>query len=304
MYKLIKLLFSRSNKKKISAESLFTRDLKRIFKKNLDQDFLLNLEALLLKADIGPKYTEQLINSLNKLQDNSDISAEKIKLYLKSEIKKMLKNAHASVKIQHKPYVILASGVNGSGKTTSLGKLAYKFAQENKKVVIVAADTFRAAAADQIGNWADQAGVKLFRAEKEEADPASLAYKALEYAQKENYDIVLIDTAGRLQNNQNFMNQLAKIVRVIKKLDEQAPHLSLLVLDSTTGQNSLKQMEVFKAASLINGLIMTKLDGTAKGGCLVALVQEYNVPVYFMGIGEGLDDLVEFNVDKYLEQLF
>ncbi|MFZ8865295.1 MAG: signal recognition particle-docking protein FtsY [Rickettsiales bacterium] len=304
MYKLIKLLFSRSNKKKISAESLFAKDLKKIFKKNLDQDFLLNLEALLLKADIGPKYTEQLINSLNKLQDNSDISAEKIKLYLKSEIKKMLKNAHASVKIQHKPYVILASGVNGSGKTTSLGKLAYKFAQENKKVVIVAADTFRAAAADQIGNWADQAGVKLFRAEKEGADPASLAYKALEYAQKENYDIVLIDTAGRLQNNQNFMNQLAKIVRVIKKLDEQAPHLSLLVLDSTTGQNSLKQMEVFKAASLINGLIMTKLDGTAKGGCLVALVQEYNVPVYFMGIGEGLDDLVEFNVDKYLEQLF
>ncbi len=304
MYKLIKLLFSRSNKKKISAESLFAKDLKKIFKKNLDQDFLLNLEALLLKADIGPKYTEQLINSLNKLQDNSDISAEKIKLYLKSEIKKMLKNAHASIKIQHKPYVILASGVNGSGKTTSLGKLAYKFAQENKKVVIVAADTFRAAAADQIGNWADQAGVKLFRAEKEGADPASLAYKAVEYAQKENYDIVLIDTAGRLQNNQNFMNQLAKIVRVIKKLDEQAPHLSLLVLDSTTGQNSLKQMEVFKAASLINGLIMTKLDGTAKGGCLVALVQEYNVPVYFMGIGEGLDDLVEFNVDKYLEQLF
>ena len=304
MYKLIKLLFSRSNKKKISAESLFAKDLKRIFKKNLDQDFLLNLEALLLKADIGPKYTEQLINSLSKLQDNSDISAEKIKLYLKSEIKKMLKNAHASVKIQHKPYVILASGVNGSGKTTSLGKLAYKFAQENKKVVIVAADTFRAAAADQIGNWADQAGVKLFRAEKEGADPASLAYKAVEYAQKENYDIVLIDTAGRLQNNQNFMNQLAKIVRVIKKLDEQAPHLSLLVLDSTTGQNSLKQMEVFKAASLINGLIMTKLDGTAKGGCLVALVQEYNVPVYFIGIGEGLDDLVEFNVDKYLEQLF
>ena len=304
MYKLIKLLFSRSNKKKISAESLFAKDLKKIFKKNLDQDFLLNLEALLLKADIGPKYTEQLINSLNKLQDNSDISAEKIKLYLKSEIKKMLKNAHASIKIQHKPYVILASGVNGSGKTTSLGKLAYKFAQENKKVVIVAADTFRAAAADQIGNWADQAGVKLFRAEKEGADPASLAYKAVEYAQKENYDIVLIDTAGRLQNNQNFMNQLAKIVRVIKKLDEQSPHLSLLVLDSTTGQNSLKQMEVFKAASLINGLIMTKLDGTAKGGCLVALVQEYNVPVYFMGIGEGLDDLVEFNVDKYLEQLF
>ncbi|MBT4878268.1 MAG: DUF2075 domain-containing protein, partial [Alphaproteobacteria bacterium] len=213
MFRLIKKLFTKRKKIELAKESIFSKDLNKIFKNKLDQEFLNNLEELLLKADIGPKYTEILITSLNQLEDKNDLNEEKLKLYLKNEIKKLLKDSSAKISITKKPYIILASGVNGSGKTTSLGKLAYKFAKEDKKVVIAAADTFRAGAVAQIDSWAKRAKVKLFKAEKEGADPASLAYKAIEYAQQEDYDIVLIDTAGRLQNNKNFMDQLAKIVR-------------------------------------------------------------------------------------------
>lgn len=304
MFRLIRKLFAKKKKIALAKESIFSKDLNKIFKNKLDQEFLNNLEELLLKADIGPKYTEILITSLNQLEDKNDLNEEKLKFYLKNEIKKLLKDYSAKISITKKPYIILASGVNGSGKTTSLGKLAYKFAQEDKKVVIAAADTFRAGAVAQIDSWAKRANVKLFKAEKEGADPASLAYKAIEYAQQENYDIVLIDTAGRLQNNKNFMDQLAKIVRVIKKFDDSAPHLSLLVIDGTTGQNSLKQVEVFKERSSINGLIMTKLDGTAKGGSLIPIVKEYEVPIYFIGMGEAIEQLYEFDVEQYLDKLF
>jgi len=304
MFGFLKKLFGKKKtlKEKIS-KSLFDGELQKAFKNKIDQDFLNDLEESLLKADIGVRYTEKLVNSLASGDFEGDITYDQIKNHIRAQIKEELSGSEAKLSLDKKPYVILASGVNGSGKTTTLGKLANKLAGEGKKVVVAAADTFRAAAVGQLDVWAKRAGVKLITAEKEGGDPAALAYQALEFAQKEGYDVVLIDTAGRLQNNKNFMDQLGKIVRVLKKLDESAPHLSLLVLDGTTGQNALRQLEGFKEQSMVNGIIMTKLDGTAKGGAIIPIVKEFEVPVYFVGMGEGIDDLYEFNLDEYIKKL-
>mgnify|MGYP003338743731 FL=1 len=193
--------------------------------------------------------------------------------------------------------------MNGSGKTTSLGKLAHYFSKQNYKVLIAACDTYRAAAVAQLKTWSERIGCKFLQSDKEGGDPSALAYKALQLAKQENYDILLIDTAGRLQSKINLMEQLAKMTRVLKKIDQDVPHLSLLVIDGTTGQNALKQLEIFKEYSVINGLIVTKLDGTTKGGIIIPMVQKFQIPVYYVGTGEGIEDIEALDYNKYVNNL-
>lgn len=304
MLKFLQKLFKKSAKKQLTLTNnkILDKKLKNSFKGKFDANIINSLEESLLKADIGVKTTSYLLDSLKEIKiKNQDLDS--LKAFLQEKLSNELIGAEKNIELIKKPLVILASGVNGSGKTTSLGKLAAIYAKENKKVIIAAADTFRAAAVEQINIWAKKSNVRIIEAKNEKSDPAALAYQAVEIAMQENYDIVLIDTAGRLQNNKNFMDQLEKINRVIKKLDDTAPHLSLLVLDGTTGQNSLKQLEKFKEAININGLIITKLDGTAKGGFLVPAYQEFKVPIYYVGVGEKLDDLKKFKIKEYIESL-
>ena len=202
----------------------------------------------------------------------------------------------------HKPFVVLMVGVNGAGKTTTIGKLAKQWREAGKKVLLVAGDTFRAAAVGQLTTWAERAGVPLLTG-AEGADPAALAYQGLERGRAEGADIVLIDTAGRLQNKTGLMDELAKITRVLKKLDDSAPHATLLVLDATAGQNAHSQVELFKQAAQVTGLIVTKLDGSAKGGVLVALAQKAGLPVHAIGVGEGIDDLRPFAAEDFARAL-
>jgi fused signal recognition particle receptor len=201
-----------------------------------------------------------------------------------------------------KPQVVLVVGVNGSGKTTTIGKLASQFKAAGKSVVIAAGDTFRAAAVEQLQVWGDRAGVPVLTA-PEGSDPASLAYDAMTKAQEEGADLLMIDTAGRLQNRQDLMEELAKIVRVIRKKDPDAPHNTLLVLDATTGQNALSQVDTFKKLADVSGLVMTKLDGTAKGGVLVALADKFGLPIHAIGVGEQLDDLAPFDPEDFAKAL-
>ncbi len=201
-----------------------------------------------------------------------------------------------------RPQVVLVVGVNGSGKTTTIGKLASQFKAAGKSVVIAAGDTFRAAAVEQLQIWGDRAGVPVLTA-PEGSDPASLAYDAMAQARKDGVDLLMIDTAGRLQNRADLMEELSKIVRVIRKQDETAPHNTLLVLDATTGQNALSQVEIFQKIADVSGLIMTKLDGTAKGGVLVALADKFGLPIHAIGVGEQIDDLAPFDPEEYAAAL-
>lgn len=303
MFKWLKKLLSKKNTVKSIDSSLFSESLKKSFFNNkINQAFIKSLEESLIKADIGVKKTGELLDKLKQKEFKKNIELTDIKKFLKDEIITDLKPYSKNIEITKKPYVILFNGVNGSGKTTSLGKLANYYTKLGNKVLIAACDTYRAAAVAQLKNWADKVGCKMLESEKTGGDPAALAYKALEIAQKENYDIVLIDTSGRLQNKTNLMDQLGKMIRVIKKIDSDAPHLSLLVIDGTTGQNAIKQLEIFKEYSIINGLIITKLDGTAKGGVIIPIIQEYKVPIYFVTNGEGIENIEIFNPDKFITE--
>ena len=306
MFKWLNKIFSKKNNNisQVIESSIFDQKIKNKFLvNNIDKEFLQNLEANLIKADIGVTQTQHLIAFLQEQKFTKDTSLDDLKEVLNNEIIKLLSPYEKKIELDNKPTVILFNGVNGSGKTTSLGKLAYYFTQKQKKILIAACDTFRAAAVGQLDNWAKQADCKILKPQKEGADPAALAYQALELAQKENYDIVLIDTAGRLQNQKNLMEQLAKITRVLKKLDEQAPHISLLVIDGTTGQNALRQLEIFQEHSLVNGLVVTKLDGTAKGGAIIPMTQKHQIPIYFTGKGEKITDFQEFSAQDFVDNL-
>ena len=301
---LLKKLKKNKKAEKIISESIFNKELKQSFlKNNLNTEFVKTLEETLIKADIGIKETKNIISDINQENFDKNISLEQIKEFLQNKITSNLEEYQQKLEITKTPYVILFNGVNGSGKTTSIGKIAHQLSQQGKKILIVAGDTYRAAAATQLKAWSNKVGCNILQAEKEGADPAALAYKALKLAQDKNYDIVLIDTAGRLQNQKNLMDQLEKISRVLKKLDESAPHLSLLVVDGTTGQNALRQLETFKESSYINGLIITKLDGTAKGGVIIPMLKQHQIPVYFIGTGEKINDLKEFDIKKFVNGL-
>jgi fused signal recognition particle receptor len=273
-------------------------------RKQLDTATLESLEDLLIESDLGIETSAKIIETLRRTRHDAELSADEIKSLLAAEIEKTLAPAARPLEIDatKKPFIILMVGVNGSGKTTTIGKLAANFVRDGKKVVLAAADTFRAAAIDQLGKWGERAGAPVV-ALPQGSDPAGVAYEAIERARAENADILLIDTAGRLQNKAALMDELEKILRVVRKLDPSAPHAALLILDATVGQNALSQVEAFAKTAGITGLVMTKLDGTAKGGILVAVAAKFALPVHFIGVGEAVDDLQSFDAREFSRAL-
>ncbi len=264
-------------------------------KKKLDAAAIADLEEALIRADMGAGPAKKLAAAVARNRYDAEISESELRAVLGREIALLLAPIQKPLTMDEtkKPFVILVAGVNGTGKTTTIGKMAKRLAEEGAKVTVAAGDTFRAAAIEQLKVWADRAKAQ-FVATKPGGDAAGLAYEALEKARADGSDILLIDTAGRLQNKAGLMAELEKIARVIKKLDASAPHAVLLVLDATTGQNALSQVEAFGAAVPLTGLVMTKLDGTARGGILVALAARFALPVHYIGVGEGEDDLQPF----------
>jgi fused signal recognition particle receptor len=274
-----------------------------VIRRTLDDDMLEQLEELLIASDMGVDTALRVTANMAEGRFGKKLSTEEIKQSLAQEVARVMEPVARPMPIYPKrPQVVLVVGVNGSGKTTTIGKLASQFRAAGKKVVIAAGDTFRAAAVEQLQVWGDRAGVPVLTA-PEGSDPASLAFDAMTRAQEDGADLLMIDTAGRLQNRADLMEELAKIVRVIRKKDESAPHNTLLVLDATTGQNALRQVETFKTISDVSGLVMTKLDGTAKGGVLVALADKFGLPIHAIGVGEQIDDLAPFDPEEFAAAL-
>lgn len=269
----------------------------------LDDAMLESLEELLIQADLGVDTAIRVTANIAEGRYGRKISTAELKQALSAEVARIMTPVARPLPLYaKKPQVVLVVGVNGSGKTTTIGKLASQFKAAGKSVVIAAGDTFRAAAVDQLKVWGERAGVPVLTA-PEGSDPASLAFDALARAQAEGADLLMIDTAGRLQNRADLMEELAKIVRVLRKKDPDAPHNTLLVLDATTGQNALTQVEIFRKIADVSGLVMTKLDGTAKGGVLVALADKFGLPIHAIGVGEQIEDLSPFDPDDFARAL-
>lgn len=269
----------------------------------VDEDLLEELEEILICADVGVGATEDIIDELReRIKDGRLKEKEQVMSALEDILTGMIGQG-APLCLQSKPSVVLVIGVNGAGKTTSIGKIAASLCRDGKRVVVAAADTFRAAAIDQLGVWCERAGVDMIR-QAEGSDPAAVVYDAINYAKNKQADVLLVDTAGRLHNKKNLMNELAKIDRVI---DRELPGVSrenLLVLDATTGQNAVMQAKEFREAAALTGLVLTKLDGTAKGGIVLSIKKELNVPVKFIGVGEQIDDMQPFDADEFVRALF
>lgn len=289
-------LTSTSNKISTGVTQIFTH-------KKLDFSSLEELEELLITSDMGARASANIIDELKKHKFEKEGDASLILLKMSDIIQDILSKNQKPFELQDdKLNIALVCGVNGNGKTTSIGKLAAKYKSEGKKVMVAACDTFRAAAIDQLRVWTDRAGVELIEG-PEKSDPASVAYKATEKAMSEGADILFIDTAGRLQNQQNLMEELAKIKKVTAKAAGYEPQHSIMVLDATTGQNAISQLEQFKKIVDIDGIIVTKLDGTSKAGVIIGLSEKYQVPIYFIGLGEKLDDLKEFDAGDFSKAL-
>jgi fused signal recognition particle receptor len=264
----------------------------------LDPETLDALEDELVRADLGQDLAARIVNALREGRYPQGISPDEVKAVLAGEIEKALTPVARPLEFTARPFVILIAGVNGSGKTTTIGKLAARFRAEGKMVMLVAGDTFRAAAIDQLEIWGDRTGAKVI-AREPGGDAAGLAFDAITAAKNEGVDVVLVDTAGRLQNRAELMDELEKIVRVMRKVEPAAPHAVLLVLDATVGQNALSQVEIFGKIAGVTGLVMTKLDGTARGGILVAIAENFGLPVHFIGVGESVDDLAPFTARDF-----
>jgi fused signal recognition particle receptor len=274
-----------------------------VVRRTLDDAMLESLEELLIQADMGVDTALRVAANLAEGRMGRKLSVDEIKGLLSAEVARILEPVARPMPLYpKKPQVVLVVGVNGSGKTTTIGKLASQFRAAGKTVVIAAGDTFRAAAVEQLQIWGQRAGVPVLTA-PEGSDPASLAFDAMTKAEADGADLLLIDTAGRLQNRQDLMEELAKIVRVIRKKDPSAPHNTLLVLDATTGQNALSQVDIFRKLADVSGLVMTKLDGTAKGGVLVALADRFGLPIHAIGVGEQIDDLQPFDPSEFAQAL-
>ena len=289
--------FSRLRDGLSKTSSKLTENITAIFtKRKLDDESLQELEDALIQADLGVDMAVRITQEVARGRYNKEIAPEEVRAILGAEVAKVLEPMAQPLEINvaNRPHVILVVGVNGTGKTTTIGKLSHQFTQDGKAVMIAAGDTFRAAAIDQLQIWGDRTGAPVVSG-KVGADAAGLTYDALEQAQQGEADVLLIDTAGRLQNKADLMEELAKIVRVIKKLDETAPHSVLLVLDATTGQNAVVQAQAFQDISGVTGIIMTKLDGTARGGILVAIAEKFALPIHAIGVGETVDDLQPFD---------
>ena len=271
--------------------------------KKVDEDFLDELEEILIMSDIGMDTSIKIMNNLRqrikkeKIQDE-----EEVKQALREEMIEILSKVDISLKLNTKPSVILVIGVNGVGKTTSIGKIANRLAKDGKKVVIAAADTFRAAAVEQLEIWAKRAGADMVKRE-EGVDPASVVYDAIKITREKNADVLIVDTAGRLHNKKYLMDELRKIQKVIQKEMDNCDEEVLLVIDGTTGQNAISQVKAFKEEADITGLVLTKLDGTAKGGVVVGIVEENNIPVKFIGVGEQIDDMEIFNAKDFVKAI-
>jgi fused signal recognition particle receptor len=287
------------------SSSNIARGLTDIFtKRKLDAASLDDLEDILIQADLGLSAATRIREAVARGRYEQGIGADEVKRVLAAEVERALEPVARplAVDASRKPFVILVVGVNGSGKTTTIGKLAAKFSADGLKVMLAAGDTFRAAAIEQLRIWAGRAGASIV-ARESGADAAGLAFDAITRARAESADIVLMDTAGRLQNRAELMSELEKIIRVMKKVDPQAPHAVLLVLDATVGQNALSQVEIFGRTAGVTGLVMTKLDGTARGGILVAIADKFALPVHFIGVGESIDDLEPFTARDFAEAI-
>jgi len=266
--------------------------------RRLDPETLDALEDELVRADFGQDLAARIVAEFGEGRYPQGITPEEVKAVLAAEIEKVLAPVAKPLELTTRPFVILVAGVNGSGKTTTIGKLAARFRAEGKTVMLVAGDTFRAAAIDQLKIWGERTGATVM-AREPGADPAGLAFDAVTAAKAQGIDVVLVDTAGRLQNRAELMSELEKIVRVLRKVEPTAPHAVLLVLDATVGQNALQQVEIFGKTAGVTGLVMTKLDGTARGGILVAIAAKFGLPVHFIGVGEGVDDLSDFTARDF-----
>jgi fused signal recognition particle receptor len=288
------------------SASKLTQGIADVFtKRKLDEEALQELEDILISADLGPATAAKLVQDFGKTRFGREVSDPEIRSALAEAIARMLEPVAKPLVIDpaKKPFVILMVGVNGTGKTTTIGKLAKLYTQQGLKVMIAAGDTFRAAAISQIQVWGERIGCPVVSGEQG-GDSAALAFHALQQAKAKGMDLLLIDTAGRLHNKTDLMQELAKIARVLKKLDPEAPHSTLLVLDATTGQNAHAQMEVFLELTKVTGLIVTKLDGSAKGGVIVALADRFGIPIHAIGVGEAAEDLNPFNADEFARSLF
>jgi fused signal recognition particle receptor len=285
---------------KRTSASIGTAIADLVVKRKLDRAMLDEIEEVLIRADLGVDTSARIAAAVGEGRYDKSISADEVKAVLAAEVEKvMLPVAKPlAADASQKPYVVLVVGVNGSGKTTTIGKLAAKFRAEGKTVMLAAGDTFRAAAIEQLQIWGQRTGAPVV-ARGPGSDSAGLAFDALKDAKAQGIDVLLVDTAGRLQNKAVLMSELEKIVRVMKKLDPSAPHAVLLVLDATVGQNALSQVEVFRNTAGVTGLAMTKLDGTARGGILVAIAAKFGLPVHFVGVGEGVDDLEPFTARDF-----
>ena len=311
-------LFSKKEKKETldqglnkTKESFFAKLSKTILgRSTVDDTVLDNLEETLITSDVGVETTLKIIDKLQeRIKRDKYISTNELNSILSAEISTLLRKHDGQFPddfdspLPHHPYVILVVGVNGVGKTTTIAKLAYQYKQAGKTVMLGAADTFRAAAVEQLQLWADRVGVPIVQ-QGMNADPASVAYDTLQSAISKGTDVVLIDTAGRLHNKVGLMNELGKIKKVMQKLMPDAPHEILLVLDASTGQNAIEQARQFTAATDVNALALTKLDGTAKGGVIIGISDQFQIPVRYIGLGEKMTDLQVFNADEFVESLF
>ena len=288
-----------------TKENFFTRISRAVAgKSTIDELVLDDIEEALITSDIGVDTTLKIIEKLEeRVERDKYINSSELNNLLKNEISNLMKDSYEEIPELDGPYVIMVVGVNGVGKTTTIGKLAHKFKQEGKKVVLGAADTFRAAAVDQLVIWSERVGVDIIKQDMG-SDPASVTFDTLQSAKANNADVVIIDTAGRLHNNVNLMKELGKIRNVMSKVISNAPHDVMLVLDASTGQNAIEQATQFTASTEVNSITLTKLDGTAKGGVVIGISDQFNIPVRYIGVGEGIEDLQRFNKNEYVDSLF
>jgi fused signal recognition particle receptor len=287
----------------------FVEKIDRLFlgKKTIDQDLLDELEALLFEADLGVKTTTDLIEGVRQGLKRGDLQdPDRVKAFIKQEILRILHSGEKPLHIdftQSKPFVFMVVGVNGAGKTTTIGKIAHQYSAQGKKVLIGAADTFRAAAVEQLEIWANRVGADFIKQSKG-SDPSAVAYDSIHAAKARDADLVFIDTAGRLHTKVNLMEELKKVKRIVGRECPGAPHEILLVLDATTGQNAISQAKLFNEAIGVTGIALTKLDGTAKGGIIVGITGEMRIPIRYIGVGEAIDDLKEFSASDFVQALF
>ena len=303
--------FSKDKKVKLdkglekTKENVFNKLSRAVAGKSIIDELALDdIEEALITSDIGVETTLKIIEKLEeRVAKDKYINTSELNDFLKAEISLLMKEGYEEIPEVDGPYVIMVVGVNGVGKTTTIGKLAHQFKQQGKKVVLGAADTFRAAAVDQLVIWADRAGVAIVKQDMG-SDPASVCFDTLQSAKASDADVVIIDTAGRLHNKINLMNELTKIKNVMAKVIPEAPHDVMLVLDASTGQNAIEQATQFTKATKVNSLALTKLDGTAKGGVVIGISDQFQIPVRYIGVGEGVEDLQVFNKNEFIDSLF